>query len=84
MNVNLNIKEARKKSGLKQAELAKLVGVSENYITQIETGRKKPSLGLIDAISDALSVKISTLLAGEAIIDRIREELLAEAIDSSV
>lgn len=37
------IKELRTKLGIKQNELAKVIGVTTNMITQIETGRAKPS-----------------------------------------
>ena len=37
------IKEFRIKLQITQSELAKIIGVSTNMITQIETGRAKPS-----------------------------------------
>ena len=37
------IKEFRTKLEITQGELAKEIGVSTNMITQIETGRAKPS-----------------------------------------
>ena len=49
-----NVKVRRKKNGLTQAELAKLIGVSTSFITEIETVRKAPSFATIEKIADVL------------------------------
>lgn len=41
-----NLKAARAERGLSQAELAKLVGVSRNTISSIETGQFNPTAKL--------------------------------------
>lgn len=46
-----NLKERRKTLGLTQAEIAKSIGVSTSFITEIETGRKAPSFQTIERIS---------------------------------
>ena len=58
-----------------------MVNVSENYITQIENGRKRPSLALVEEISIALDCKISELLKGEDIIEKLRREFQEEAME---
>lgn len=45
---------ARSFAEVTQAELAARVGVGQPFIGLIETGRKEPSDGLVDAIADAL------------------------------
>ncbi|MCK5502230.1 MAG: helix-turn-helix transcriptional regulator, partial [Tritonibacter mobilis] len=48
--------EIRAEKGMTQAELAKLVGVSRPYLTQIETNKRKLSLELQKQIAEALGV----------------------------
>ena len=47
----MNLKSCRKSLKLTQAEMAKLIGVSTSFITEIETGRKAPSFQTIDKIA---------------------------------
>ena len=54
MTFATNVKFRRKKKGLTQAELAKKIGVSTSFITEIETTRKAPSFQTIEKISDAI------------------------------
>jgi len=51
------IKEFRIKSGIKQSEIAKAIGVSTNMIAQIETKRAKPSAENYKKIFDYLYQK---------------------------
>ena len=41
-----NLKEARTEKGISQSELAKMVGVSRNTISSIETGQFNPTAKL--------------------------------------
>ncbi len=58
-----NVKIRRKKKGLTQAELAKLIGVSTSFITEIETIRKAPSFSTIEKIADVLETPAWTLFS---------------------
>lgn len=49
--IGTQLKDARKKAGLTQKQLGELVGVQQNHLTMIETGKKNPSLALIERIS---------------------------------
>lgn len=63
MNIGEKIKAAREKMKWSQSELAKLAGIRPSTISQIESGaRKKPSIDVLQKISDALSVTVSQLL----------------------
>ncbi len=68
-----NIKLARKREGLTQAELATLAGVTANYISIIESGRKEPSLRTLSKIAKALKVSTASLL--DTNLDKDLEEL---------
>lgn len=61
--VRKNIKKYRRMSGLTQEELAEMVDVSLNYISQIESKHcnKYFTLNLIGRIADALGVDIVKL-----------------------
>ena len=55
------LKEARADRGLSQAELAKLVGVSRNTISSIETGQFSPTAKLALVLCTALEKKFEDL-----------------------
>lgn len=46
LKLNNRVAETRKQKGLSQADLAKLVGVSRNTISSIETGQFEPTAKL--------------------------------------
>lgn len=56
-----NLKEARSERGLSQADLAKLVGVSRNTISSIETGQFNPTAKLALILCIALDKKFEEL-----------------------
>jgi putative transcriptional regulator len=55
------IREVRKKKGLKQVDLARIVGVFQSEISEIECGRRKPSIYLAKKIAKALGVSLDDL-----------------------
>lgn len=55
------IREARKEKGFSQGELAKMVGVSRNSITSIETGQFCPTAKLALVLCIALDKKFEDL-----------------------
>jgi len=57
------LKKLRVERGLTQEQLGKRVGVSDAYITMLESGtRKNPSLPLLKRLAKALKVKVGRLL----------------------
>ena len=50
------VKRERVRAGMYQRELAAAVGVGEVYISQIETGHKRPSEVLISKLANALGI----------------------------
>jgi len=57
-------------SGIKVRELARIAGVSENYVTNVLAGRVKPSRMVLSRIAEALGLEL----------DEVQEELKAEEI----
>lgn len=56
-----NLKQARTERGMSQSELAKLVGVSRNTISSIETGQFNPTAKLALILCIALDKKFEEL-----------------------
>lgn len=56
-----NLKAIRSEKGLSQADLAKLVGVSRNTISSIETGQFSPTAKLALVLCIALDRKFEEL-----------------------
>ncbi len=56
-----NLAEIRKSKSLSQAELAKLVGVSRNTISSIETGQYEPTAKLALLLCVALDKKFEEI-----------------------
>lgn len=52
--IGYNVKKYRLSRGLKQSELAELVGVEDKTISRIEVGGNYPSMDLLVRISEAL------------------------------
>ena len=59
--ISENIKSLRKKLGWSQELLAEKTGVSAPYITQIEVGKRTPSLDIGEKLAFALGVEYNTL-----------------------
>jgi len=57
------ITELRVKRGLGYEEIAHKVGCNPGYMSDIERGRKNPSMKIIQAIADVHHIKLSKLFA---------------------
>jgi len=68
VNVNVGglIRQERERQRLSLRELARRVGVSASMLSQVETGRTRPSVSTIYAIAAELGLSIDALLSGEA------------------
>ena len=61
LRIQNNVAAVRKDKGLSQLELAKLVGVSRNTISSIETGQYEPTAKLALLLCVALDRKFEEL-----------------------
>lgn len=64
--IGKRIREAREAAKLKQAELARRVGVQPISIYKIESGRSTPGLQLLTRIATELGVSIDSLVFDES------------------
>ena len=53
------IREARLRLGLQQPQLARMLGVHKNYISNWESGISRPDLGIIPALCEALQISLA-------------------------
>jgi len=68
------ISRLRKEAGLTKKQLAKAIGVSESYLTEVEAGRKVINSSLAAKISKTLKKEINSLeLVNEAEISKMPE-----------
>lgn len=57
-----NIKKARNKAGLTQAQTAEKADIHTNYFARIERGEENPSYEILEKIAKALKIKSSDIL----------------------
>jgi transcriptional regulator with XRE-family HTH domain len=70
-----NIKLCRKARGLSQAKLAEIVNISDNYIALMETGRRFPSIAMLERIASALEIDILELFSMKSVEEAQRKTL---------
>ena len=59
-----NVQRLRKKNNLTQTDLADKVGISQKHLSDIETGTKFPSAGIIEKLAQEINVQIAILFGG--------------------
>lgn len=67
MELGENMMLVRKKKGLSQAELGKLIGTSGDVVGRYERGDIKPSIDVVGKIADALEVSLDYLVGKSAV-----------------
>jgi transcriptional regulator with XRE-family HTH domain len=58
------VRTLRRERGWKQVEMAELLGVDLSYLSEIENGKKDPSLRVLKTIADGFSLSLSQLVRG--------------------
>lgn len=62
MDVGKNIRQLRKNRGLDQKTFASRIEVTQPYLSQLENGRRDPSMSLLRRISEELEVSVPGLI----------------------
>lgn len=62
MKVGTVIQDIRRKRNLSQGDLAKKIGISQTYLSQVEGDKKTPSMDLLKQVSDILEIPVYYLL----------------------
>ncbi|WP_370067258.1 helix-turn-helix domain-containing protein [Mycobacterium sp. MAA66] len=63
VQVGLRLRTAREKAAMSLRELARRVGVSPSFISQVELGRTAPSVGTLYAIATELGLSLDKVMA---------------------
>lgn len=58
-----NVRAARKEKGWTQEQLAFEAGIKRAYLSEIEGGKRNPTLDVVEKIASALSVEAISLFA---------------------
>ena len=85
IKIGENIASFRKKKGLTQDELAKIVNVSNQAVSKWEAGKCCPDIELLPELSHLFGVTIDELLVGERpvkaqLTDKANDPLVSDAI----
>lgn len=56
------LKRLRGIYGYSAKEMSELLGISSSYLSEIENGKKKVSMDLLDRYSELLGLRVSTLI----------------------
>lgn len=57
-----NLRKARLKAGLSQMQIAKSIRADKSYISNLEQGKKNPTLFTISKLAKGIGISISKLL----------------------
>lgn len=68
-----NVRANRERLGLSQEELARRVGLTNSAVSQWESGRAKPRIGVMKALSEIFGMTVSELLGEDAPGAEVRE-----------
>jgi transcriptional regulator with XRE-family HTH domain len=61
-----SLRAAREEQGGRLVDIAERAGISPQYLSEIERGRKEPSSEMIAAVTGALGIDLAGLLVGIA------------------
>lgn len=59
-----NVRRIRKEAGVSQEQLAFDAGVAKSYMSEVETGRRNPTIEMIGRLAKALNVSAAKLVEG--------------------
>lgn len=62
MKLGESVKNLRKEIGLSQKDLAKRIGVTQTYLSLIESGKKVPSVPVLESIAGLFKSPLPVLL----------------------
>lgn len=61
MNINKGLKTIRQKREIRQIKVAEGVGITQTYLSQIENGKRDPSLGVLRKLADYYEMPLSII-----------------------
>ncbi|MDR1287152.1 MAG: helix-turn-helix domain-containing protein [Treponema sp.] len=73
----VNLKKTRKEQRISQMKLAEMCNTAASYIGEIETGRKFPSVEMIEKIAKALNIEAYRLFMDRSAVNEHNEKTAA-------
>lgn len=80
MAIGDNIKQIRKEKKLTQQELAKKMGISRSYLSDVENNRYNPSSKTIETLAEKLDVSMFYLTTGKKALGDLTDDEKQEAV----
>ncbi len=74
IKLGTNIQKERKRKNLTQEELSGNIGISRNYLSLIETGKRSVTIEILVKIADALECTTDKLLVGNQLFEETEYE----------
>jgi transcriptional regulator with XRE-family HTH domain len=68
-----NVKRLRRNTGLSQEAFADLAGIHRTYVSDVERGRRNPTISVVEKLARALGVQ-----AGALLVDPVEETVDVE------
>lgn len=62
----MKLEELRKKNGMTQSDLAAMVGVQQNTVSQWESGKRNPTIQMLMSLSKIFRCTIDELYGGDS------------------
>jgi transcriptional regulator with XRE-family HTH domain len=59
-----HLRQLRMKRGWTQVEMSDFLAINRSYLSEMETGKKDPSLTMLKTLADGLGMRVSELLKG--------------------
>ncbi|MFC3172701.1 helix-turn-helix domain-containing protein [Novosphingobium bradum] len=67
--VGANVRSARRRIGMSQGALSEACGFSQQYLSELENGKRNPTVITLFEIAQALKVEVHSLLLRPAAIE---------------
>jgi len=68
------LKRTRNIYGMTASQMSKRLGISASYLSEIENGKKQPSVELLQKYADIYGIKLSSLILLSESIDEAKEK----------
>ena len=64
IQLGIRVRTLRQSRGWTQVEMADFLAIDRSYLSEIETGKKDPSLTMLKTLADGLGLSVSELTKG--------------------
>lgn len=75
-----SLRGAREEQGSRLVDIAERAGISPQYLSEIERGRKDPSSEMIEAVAGALGMDLNDVLRRSAGLTSLPEQLVGQPV----